>query len=123
MAKVKTIWFHFGVRCTTAQLKSCPSENNLTNDSTAWHHWYVEGHKLCCRVESWKETKCSELNTSCLTDSYISFTLKLESRQNFCFNSLIRSSTYGKKNISDFPPCGKMVVFVTEFVIFLKTRK
>ena len=26
-----------------------------------------------------------------------------------------------KKNISDFPPCGKMVIFVTEFVIFLKT--
>ena len=63
------------------------------------------------------------LNTSYLTDSYISFTLKLESRQIFCFNSSIRSSTYGKKNISDFPPCGKMVVFVTEFVIFLKTSK
>ena len=62
-------------------------------------------------------------NTSYLTDSYICFTLKLESRQIFCFNSLIRSSTYGKKNISDFPPCGKMVVFVTEFVIFLKTIK
>ena len=27
------------------------------------------------------------------------------------------------KNISDFPPCGKMVVFVTEFVTFLKTSK
>ena len=36
---------------------------------------------------------------------------------------LIRSSTYGKQNISDFPPCGKMVVFVTEFVIFLKNSK
>ena len=63
------------------------------------------------------------INTSYLTDSYISFTLKLESRQNFYSNMLIRSSTYGKKNISDFPPCGKMVVFVTEFVIFLKTSK
>ena len=63
------------------------------------------------------------INTSYLTDSYISFTLKLKSLQNFCFNSLIRSSIYGKKNISDFPPCGKMVVFVTEFVIFLKTSK
>ena len=66
---------------------------------------------------------CNAFNTSYLTDSCISFTLKLESRQNFCFTSLIRSSTYGKKNISDFPPCGKMVVFVTEFVIFLKTSK
>ena len=63
------------------------------------------------------------INTSYLTDSYINFTLKLESRQIFCFNSLIRSITYGKKNICDFPPCGKMVVFVTEFVISLKTSK
>ena len=28
-----------------------------------------------------------------------------------------------KKNISDFPPWGKMVVFVTEFVIFVKNSK
>ena len=56
-----------------------------------------------------------------LTDSYIVFTLKLESGQNFCSNRWIRSSTYGKKNISDFPPCGRMVIFVTEFVIFRKT--
>ena len=27
------------------------------------------------------------------------------------------------KNISDFPPCGKMAIFVTEFVIFLKSSK
>ena len=63
------------------------------------------------------------LNTSYLTDSYISFTLNLESRQNVCSNRSIRSSTYGKENISDFPPCGKLVVFVNEFVIFLKTSK
>ena len=31
--------------------------------------------------------------------------------------------TYGKKNISDFPPIGKMAIFVTEFVICLKTSK
>ena len=37
------------------------------------------------------------INTSYLTDSYISFTLKLESRQKFCSNKSIRSSTYGKK--------------------------
>ena len=52
------------------------------------------------------------LNTSYLTDSYISFTLKLESRQKFCFNSLIRSSTYGKKIISDFPPCGSHFLLI-----------
>ena len=46
------------------------------------------------------------INTSYLTDSYISFTLKLESRQNFCSNRSIRSSTYGKKNIFEIPPCG-----------------
>ena len=63
------------------------------------------------------------LNTSYLTDSYISFTLNLESAQNVCSNRSIRSSTYGKKNISDFPPCGKLVIFVNEFVIFLKTSK
>ena len=28
-----------------------------------------------------------------------------------------------KKSISDFPPSGKMVNFVTEFAIFLKTSK
>ena len=56
---------------------------------------------------TWPEvSECivSHINTSYLADSYISFTLKLESRQKFCSNSLIRSSTYGKKNISDFPP-------------------
>ena len=37
------------------------------------------------------------LNTSYLTDSYITFTLKLESGQKFCCNRSIRSSTYGKK--------------------------
>ena len=61
------------------------------------------------------------LNTSYLADSNIVFTLKLESRQIFCSNRWIRSSKYGKKNISDFPPCGKRVIFVTEFVIFCKT--
>ena len=37
------------------------------------------------------------LNTSYLTDSYISFTLNLESGQKFSSNRSIRSSTYGKK--------------------------
>ena len=55
---------------------------------------------------------CVILNMSYLTDSYISSTLKLESRQKFCFNSLIRSSTYGKKIISDFPPCGNHFLLI-----------
>ena len=63
------------------------------------------------------------INSSYLTDSYISFTLKLEPQQNFCSNRSIRSRTCGKNIISDFPPCGKMVIFVTELVIFLKTSK
>ena len=63
------------------------------------------------------------INTSYLTDSYTSFTLNLESGQNVCSDRSIRSSTYRKKNISDFPPCGKLVIFVNEFVIFLKTSK
>ena len=76
----------------------------------------------------WRAQECCSvfsvpLNTSYLTDSYISFTLNLESGQNVCSNRSIRSSTYGKKNISDFPPCGKLVIFVNEFVIFLKTSK
>ena len=66
---------------------------------------------------------CHLFNTPYLTDSYISFTLKLEFWQNFCFNRSIRSCTCGKKNISDFPACGKMVIFVTEIVIFFKTTK
>ena len=63
------------------------------------------------------------INTSYLTDSYIGFTLNMESGQNFCSNRSIRSSTYSKKNIFEIPPCGKLVIFVTEFVIFLKTTK
>ena len=55
-----------------------------------------------------------DINTSYLTDSYISFTLKLESPQIFCSNRSIRSSMYGEMNISDFPPCRKMVIFITQ---------
>ena len=73
------------------------------------------------RIRFWMKPK--RFNTSYLTDSYIGFTLNLESGQNFCSDRSIRSSTYGKKKISDFPPCGKLVIFVTEFVIFLKTTK
>ena len=36
------------------------------------------------------------INTSYLTDSYISFTLKLKSWKKFCSNRSIRSNTYGK---------------------------
>ena len=37
------------------------------------------------------------LNTSYLTDSYISFTLNLEYWEKICSNRFIRSSTYGKR--------------------------
>ena len=59
---------------------------------------------------TWPEvSECivSHINTSYLADSYISFTLKLESRQIFCSNSLIISSTYGKKNIFIFLHAGR----------------
>ena len=49
--------------------------------------------------------KC--INTSKSTESNISFTLKLQSGQKFCINWSFSSSTYGKQNISHFPPCGK----------------
>ena len=48
-------------------------------------------------------------NTSYLTDSYISFTLKLESRQIFCSNMLIRSSTYDKKIFLIFLQAGAIL--------------
>ena len=55
------------------------------------------------------------INTSYLTYSNWNlnkiFTLKCELGQ-------VHSA---KRNISDFPPCRKLVVFVTEFVIFFKT--
>ena len=63
---------------------------------------YAIKDELSGGTVDWLFILCT-LNTSYLTDSYISFTLKLESL--FCPNMLIRSSTYGKKNISDFPPC------------------
>ena len=52
------------------------------------------------------------INTSYLTDSYIRFTLKLESGQNVCSNRSIRSSTYGKKNIFEIPPCGSHFLLI-----------
>ena len=51
-------------------------------------------------------------NMSYLTDSYISFTLKLESRQNFCSKSLIRSSTYSKKMFLIFLHAGRWLNFL-----------
>ena len=57
-------------------------------------------------------SKKLDLNTSHLTDSYITFTLKLESGQNFCCNRSIRSSTYGKKNIFEIPPCGSHFLLI-----------
>ena len=64
----------------------------------------------------------SFFNTSYLNDSCIIFNLKLESGQTFYSKRWIRSSIYDKKK-SDFPPCGKMVIFGTEFVIFKKISK
>ena len=45
-----------------------------------------------------------QVNTSYFTDSYISFTLKLEPWQILCYNRSIRSSTYDGKKI-EIPSC------------------
>ena len=53
------------------------------------------------------------INTSYLTDSYIGFTLKME--------SVSKNTIFGLKmmvkNYFEIPPCGKMIIFITEFVI------
>ena len=108
-------------------LRDFPGIRNLSglNDLYSLNNLFslISSKKLLSLMFSSPLAPKSPLNMSYLTDSYISFTPKLESWQNFCPNRLIRSSTYGKKNICDFPPCGKLVIFVTEFVIFLKTSK
>ena len=62
----------------------------------------------------------ASLNTSYLTDLYISFILKFQ--QNFCSNRSIRSSTYGKKNIFEIPPRGSHFL-VIHFTYLLVLRK
>ena len=41
----------------------------------------------------------------------------------FALTGLLDHVPTAKKNISNFPPCRKMVIFITELVIFLKTSK
>ena len=60
------------------------------------------------------------LNTSYLT-TFLPSDWNLD--KNFALTGELGQVHMAKKNISDFPPCGKMVIFVTEFVIFLKTSK
>ena len=52
----------------------------------------------------------SKVNTSYLTDSYIGFTLQLGSGQDFALTSELGQLYMAKENISNFPPCRKMVV-------------
>ena len=70
-------------------------------------HLADQNYNICIRQEMGKT-----INTSYLTDSYITFTLKLESGQNFCCNRSIRSSTYCKKNIFEIPPCGSHFLLI-----------
>ena len=56
--------------------------------------WIVTDHQGFFLREENKSVLIS-FKKSYLTDSFISFTLKLESRQNVCSNRSIRSSTYG----------------------------
>ena len=59
---------------------------------------------------------------SYLTDSYIFFTLKLESHKFFALTGQLSQVHMAKKNISNFPPCGKVAIYVTEFVINFRYR-
>ena len=94
------------------------STNDITFDWSAalWlvkRNFVVPSYPCMPMLRKKVETKmiyALDLQKPFIADSYISFTLKLESWQNFCSNMLISSSTYGKENIFDFPPCRKMVV-------------
>ena len=56
---------------------------------------------------------------SYLTDSYIVFTLKMESvSKNTIFGLKMRVKSGLEKNYFKIPPCGKMVIFIAEFVIW-----
>ena len=56
------------------------------------------------------------LNTSYLTDSYIVFTFKMES---VFKNTIFGLKMMVKSGLETFeiPPCGKIVIFITEYVI------
>ena len=57
------------------------------------------------------------INTSYLTDSYISFTLKMESVTKYHFWPKKDGEKWSRKIYFEIPPCGKIVVFITDFVI------
>ena len=114
----------------SARFKVSMKEYVLTNPSTerffqkatsikvalslnVFHPGVFEKSKILTQRKNFLGLKHLQLiNTSYLTDSYISFTLKLESGQNFCYNRSIRSSTYGKKNIFEIPPCGSHFLLI-----------
>ena len=58
-------------------------------------------------------------NTSYLTDAYIDFTLKMESvSKNTIFGlKMMVTEKWSRKIYFEIPPCGKIVIFITEFVI------
>ena len=71
-------------------------------------HWSLDLHIFY--------TNCSEINTSYLTDSYIGFTLKMESvSKNFWPKN--DGEKWSRKKYFEIPPCAKIVIFITEFVI------
>ena len=58
------------------------------------------------------------INTSYLTDSYTVFTLKMESvTKNTIFGLKMMVKSGLEKFILKSPPCEKIVIFITEFVI------
>ena len=59
------------------------------------------------------------INTSYLTDSYIGFTVKMEpvNNQKHHFWPKNVGEKWSRKINFEIPPCGKIVIFITEFVI------
>ena len=60
---------------------------------------------------------------SYLTDSNIIFTRKLKSQNFFALTGELGQVHMVKRNIYNLPPCGKLLIFVTEFVTVLKISK
>ena len=57
------------------------------------------------------------INTSYSTDSYIVFTFKMESVSKNTIFGLKMMVKWSRKNLFVILPCGKIVIFITEFVI------
>ena len=67
---------------------------------------FISRNHLTSKLLSNSKSSLILLNTSYLTDSYIGFTLKM-----FALTGELGQVHTAKKNISNFPPCEKLVIF------------